>query len=163
MDDSRFDAIARLAGQRNRRAALQLLAASGLGVAVFRTISEDADAKCVNPDKKCKKKNGKKRKCCGGAKCKGKRCRCPESTLACGAFCCEANQVCVGEGDAAVCKLKLGEACSSQDPGQCETGKCGCNGNNCACRDANCKAKDVACNGNLSCCNGVCNGGFCSA
>jgi hypothetical protein len=158
VDDSRFDAVARLAGQSNRRTALRLLAASGLGVAVLHTVSEDADAKCVNPDAKCKKKNGKKRKCCGGAKCQGKRCRCQDNTSACGAFCCQSNEVCAGD----VCKLKVGEACSAQNPAQCETGKCGCNGNLCACREANCKAKDVACNSSLSCCNGVCSQGKCS-
>ena len=56
MDDARFDAVARLAGQSNRRSALRLLAASGLGIAVLSSITGDADAKCVNPDQKCKKK-----------------------------------------------------------------------------------------------------------
>lgn len=164
MDDSRFDAIARLAGQRNRRAALRLLAASGLGVTVLHSIREDADAKCVNPDKKCKKKNGKKRKCCGGAKCQGKRCRCQENTLACGAFCCQPGQICTGEGNATACQngsLTPGDACDPSLPLACSTGNCGCNGNLCACRDANCKAPGAACAGSLECCQKVCLGGFC--
>lgn len=157
MDGSRFDDIARLAGQKNRRTALRLLAASGLGITVLHAVGEGADAKCVNLGKKCKKKNGKKRKCCGNATCKGKRCQCPANTLVCGSSCCTENEECVGE----VCKLKLGATCKVQNPEQCVTGKCGCNANLCACRDANCKAPNEACAGNLECCNGVCSGGFC--
>lgn len=170
MDDSRFDAIARFAGRSDRRTALRLLAAGSLGVAVLQTVTEVADAKCVNPGGKCKRKKGKKRKCCGGATCQGKRCVCPANTTACGAFCCTTDQVCVGEGSGATCeakpqppKLKLGDACSAQDPTQCESGKCGCNGQLCACREANCKAPNVGCAGSLACCNGVCVGNQCSA
>jgi hypothetical protein len=59
--------------------------------------------------------------------------------------------------------LKLGGACSAGDPSQCETGKCGCNGQLCACREANCKAPGQACpGGSLECCQKVCVGGFCA-
>ncbi len=57
--------------------------------------SRDAEAKCVKLGKKCKKK-GRKRKCCGGAKCK-KKCACRSTDKACNGACIPGTSCC---GDA---------------------------------------------------------------
>jgi len=90
MDDNRFDAFARSVGSIvPRRTIARALAGIGIG-AVTRfpvwLVPEQAAAQCVNLGKSCKK-NGKRRRCCGGAKCKGGRCKCTGGKEVCGAKC----------------------------------------------------------------------------
>src|SRR5215207_6381475 len=81
-------------GCGTRRGVLLLVAGTAAGAALLGRLRIDAAAaKCVAPGKKCKSKNGKK-KCCGGAKCQGKRCTCPSEAIACGKNCCKPGQVC---------------------------------------------------------------------
>lgn len=91
VDESRFDAWTRLLGTyRSRRTTLRAVAAGALATALAARGGEEAAAKCVDPGKKCKSKHGKKKKCCGGAKCQGSKCKCPDGLLACGGLCVDA-------------------------------------------------------------------------
>lgn len=192
MDAERFDRIARLLPAASRRGAVRMLGALAVGGSALALLSPDeAAAKCVNPGKRCKKKGEAKKACCGGASCKGKRCKCPVNRVKCGAKCCAVGQICANgvctiacpQGSAVclntccvpgqtcvnnVCTngaKAVGAQCPKDFPGLCSSGKCGCNSNDpnlCACREANCKAPTAACAGSLECCQGVCIGGFCS-
>lgn len=100
MEDQRFDQWTRSlsAFGASRRAMTQIFAGSALAAMLARFGREDAAAKCVKPGKKCKKKRGKKQKCCGDAKCKGKKCQCPEDQIAAGDQCVTGRGTCV-QGD----------------------------------------------------------------
>lgn len=163
MDSSRFDTLARLVGSRSRRSVLQVVAGTALGATLLGQLgSEVGAAKCKAPTKKCKKKNGKKLKCCGGAKCQGGRCRCKTGGPACGKACCAAGQVCQ-QGNPKVCvngPLQPGEICDPDAPLGCESGKCVCVtvGENtaCTCREATCAGFGTECAETSECCQGFC-------
>jgi len=165
MDPTRFDALARWWAGSTRRGMLRLGVGGGVAALLARLGINDASAKCVNPGKRCKKKNGKKKKCCGGAKCKGKKCACQTGGLACGANCCQPGQLCLTIDNVSSCIngiLPVGGACDPQVPLACSTGQCGCNGNLCACREANCVNAGQGCAGSLECCQGVCVANVCT-
>ena len=159
MDPVRFDGFARAWGTASRRGALRLAAGAGLLGILAGGAAEDAAAKCVKPGKQCKKKNGKKKNCCGGAKCKGKKCVCPAGTFGCGKHCCLAGQKCSVQNNVKVCvngNLPVGAACDPDATNGCASGVCGCNGNLCACREADCVGAGEECSGNVDCCQGAC-------
>jgi hypothetical protein len=188
MDGPRFDALARAFGSGTRRSVLHLTAGTSIGALLLERLGiEDASAGCVAPGKKCKKRNGKKKKCCGGAKCRGKKCKCTNGGVGCGAVCCEPAQVCqAGQcacanggvlcggvccvpgqvcqaGQCANGSITIGDACNAAQPGACTSGVCGCtcNGQTCICRNAACLAPAADCDavGTVGCCEGFCIGG----
>jgi hypothetical protein len=190
LDGPRFDALVRSLGNGTRRSALQLLAGTSLGAVLLGRLGiEDASAGCVAPGKKCKKKNGKKKKCCGGAKCQGKKCKCTNGGVGCGKVCCIPGQECqdgicvclnggVGCGDTCcipgqLCVVNngvpgcsnglipVGGACDAEQPGACTSGVCGCVGDNCTCRNADCVGPNGDCSltGNAGCCQLLCEAG----
>jgi hypothetical protein len=117
MDSIRFDSLTRHLGRfQRRRAVLKALVAS---VPVLATVSaylpEEVGAACVALTKRCKK-NGETLRCCGGAVCRQKKCRCKGS-----------DTVCDGK-----CKDLLSDpencgACGSRCPtGKCVHGACTC-------------------------------------
>jgi hypothetical protein len=144
MDGTHFDLISRwLAAGNSRRSTLRTLAVSALAAGIGGLNPHDASAKCVNPGQKCKGKHGKKKKCCGGAKCQGSKCKCPGDLLACGALCVDAQsdlQHC-GQcgnacGGAEICRF--GHCCVKTGPqgphNLCCTGiVCNPPGQNCIC------------------------------
>jgi hypothetical protein len=164
MDGSQFDALVRSWGRGPRRSVLQLIAGTSLGAALLGSLGiEDASAKCAAPGKKCKKKNGKKKKCCGGAKCKGKKCKCTNGGVGCGKTCCIPGQVCVVTDGVPGCSngsIPVGLICDAAQPGACTSGVCGCtcNGETCICRTAECFAAGADCEatGTAGCCQGFC-------
>jgi hypothetical protein len=162
MEGPRFDALIRLWGSGTRRGVLQMVAATGLGAALLGSAGrEEAAAKCVAPGKKCKGKNGKKKKCCGGAACKGKKCKCTGETFICGKACCQPGQQCLGEtcanGD-----LEQGDLCEPEAPLACQSGNCQCISNGeitqCTCRAEACFGFGVDCENTSECCTGGCEG-----
>jgi hypothetical protein len=159
VDDGRFDTWVRSWGAPSRRGLLRLAPASGLAGLLSRWEVEDAAAKCVKPGKKCKK-NGKKKKCCGGAKCKGKECKCQDSTFACGKNCCIPGQLCVNGASCSNGPIPVGDACNAEEPGACTSGVCGC-GFGCNCREADCVGLGEGCATSADCCQGGCSGGQC--
>jgi hypothetical protein len=163
MDGSRFDAFTRLLGSDTRRSVLQLFTATALGGALLGASgAEDVDAKCVNPGKKCKKKNGKKKKCCGGAKCKGKKCKCTNGGVACGSTCCAPGQVCQDAGSSTCVNgpLQPGAQCDPDAPLGCQSGICSCitleDLTSCTCRQEGCFGQNVECTQTSQCCEGFC-------
>jgi hypothetical protein len=93
VDEERFDSLARtVATTTGRRHLLAGLAGvAGLLTGVGRV---DAFTRCGKPGKKCKFKNGTKRHCCSGSRCKRRRCTCSEGRVRCGKRCCEVGQTC---------------------------------------------------------------------
>jgi hypothetical protein len=163
MASSRRDAMVRTWGCGTRRSLLlRLVAGTTVGAAVVGRLGlEDAAAKCVAPGKKCKRKNGKKKKCCGGATCQGKKCRCPGGAKACGKSCCQPGQVCLGD----TCvngALEPGDLCDPDAPFACETGNCQCISGmgitQCTCRQEACFGHGVPCENTSQCCTGGCEG-----
>jgi hypothetical protein len=144
MDGFRFDLIGKwLATSKSRRITLRALAAGALVVGPGRLALETASAKCVNPGKTCKSKNGKKKKCCGGVKCKGGKCQCPTGLKACGGLCVDilsdldhcgqCGNACGGDE---ICKY--GSCCANSGPSGPDVVCCSgiiCNppGENCVC------------------------------
>lgn len=84
MSDLSIDRLARLLSRPAGRRLTLGLAAASLGALVGR--SEPAAAKCVRPNKRCRK-SGETLKCCGGAKCRGKTCRCIGGRIPCNGRC----------------------------------------------------------------------------
>jgi hypothetical protein len=163
MDGARFDAWVRSWAMPSRRGLLRLVAASALAGLLSRRDVENAAAKCVKPGKKCKKKNGQKKKCCGGAKCKGKKCTCTIGGVGCGKACCVPGQLCVVTDGVPGCSngaIPVGNLCDAAQPGACTSGVCGCtcNGETCICRTADCLAPGADCEatGTDGCCQGFC-------
>jgi hypothetical protein len=131
MDHDRFDDLTRwLASGASRRAAVQTLVAGAFAIGLSRLGVAEVAAKCVKPGKKCKKKHGKKKKCCGGAKCKGKKCKCTGGRLACGKTCCPPGQMCVGGQcvtGAGTCPTDGADFCNGEFDGNCNGDNgCGC-------------------------------------
>lgn len=157
MDEARFDAWIRAWGTPSRRGLLRLSAASGLASLLSLPVIQDAAAKCVRPGKKCKKKNDKK-KCCGGAKCQGKKCVCQGGTFGCGKHCCLPGQICQNVNGVPTCKIPIGGFCDPEEPDACESGVCGCTNIGCVCRIADCVLPGGNCEdmGSVGCCQGVC-------
>jgi hypothetical protein len=163
MDGSRFDAIVRSWGSDTRRSMLQLLAGTSLGAVLLGSLgAEDADAACKAPGKKCKSKNGKKKKCCGGAKCKGKKCKCTNGGVGCGKACCAPGQVCQDAASSTCANgpLEPGDICDPEVPLACSSGNCECVtiGENtiCECRQEGCFGEGVECMETSQCCTGFC-------
>jgi hypothetical protein len=162
MESSRFDDVVRSWGCGTRRSMLRLVAGTAAGALVLGQLGiDDAAAKCVAPGKKCKSKNGKKKKCCGGAKCQGKRCKCPGEAIACGKNCCKPGQIC--QGDTCVNgSLEPGDLCDPDAPFACETGNCQCISDGiitqCTCRQEACFGFGVPCENTSECCTGGCEG-----
>lgn len=116
LDGHRFDLIGKwLAADNSRRATVRALAAGAFAIGLGRFSPENASAKCVSPGKSCKGKNGKKKKCCGGAKCKGGKCQCPAGHQACGENCVDPMS------DLQNCG-QCGNACGSTET--CKSGNC---------------------------------------
>lgn len=162
MDTTRFDTMARLFERGTRRGILRLMAGTTLGATLLAQFgAEEANAKCVKPGKKCKKKSGKKRKCCGGAKCKGKKCKCTGDTFKCGKTCCQPGQECQ-DGTCVNGSLEAGAHCDPETPLECQTGNCQCISNaeitQCTCRQAACFDFGVPCENTSQCCSGGCEG-----
>lgn len=164
MEESRFDTLARAWGSGTRRSVLQLVAGAGVGALFLgRFGAEDAEAACKAPGKKCKTKQGKKQKCCGGAKCQGGRCRCKNGGTGCGKVCCQPGQICQ-DGAPNVCvngTLQPGEICDPNAPLGCDSGKCVCVtvGENtaCTCREEVCLGfNNGTCANTSECCKGFC-------
>ena len=164
MDTIRFDALAREWGSGTRRGVLQLVAAAGLGGILLHQVGQDeAEAACKAPGRRCKSKNGKKQKCCGGAKCQGGRCRCKNGGTGCGNVCCQPGQICQ-DGAQDVCvngTLKPGQICDPNTPLACASGKCVCVtvGENtaCTCREEVCFGfGNETCSKTSECCQGFC-------
>ena len=164
MDNCRFDALAREWGSGTRRSALRFVAVTGLGAMLLqRAGSEVAEAACKAPGKSCKTKDGKKLKCCGGAKCKGGRCRCTNGGTGCGKVCCQPGQICQ-DGATDTCvngTLEPGEICNPNEPLGCQSGKCVCVtvGENtaCTCREEVCFGfGNETCENSSQCCQGFC-------
>ncbi len=164
MDASRVEGMVRSWGCTSRRSVLlRLFAGTTVGAVVLGGLGlEDAAAGCVAPGKKCKGKNGKKKKCCGGAKCKGKKCKCQGNTFGCGKECCQAGQVCLGETECANGDLDTGDICDPDEPLACASGNCQCISNGeitqCTCRQVACFGNGVACDTTSQCCSGGCEG-----
>jgi hypothetical protein len=158
VDDKRFDAWT-IDLAVSRRVAARHLVGVAAGLLVVHGAIDDAAARCVRPKKRCDKKQDT---CCGGAKCRGRRCRCPVNRVPCARKCCIAGQGCA-LGTTCLNGTKVpGDACDPDLPGECNSGKCGCNGNLCACREPDCVSPGQACAGSLDCCTGVCNLNACS-
>lgn len=163
MNTSVFDAVVRTWGCGTRRSVLRLVASTAAGAVVLGQFGvDDAAAGCVAPGKKCKSKNGGKKKCCGGAKCQGKRCACPGNAIACGKNCCQPGQLCLGEESCVNGDLTAGDICNPETPLACETGNCQCISNGeitqCTCRQEACFAFGVPCENTSQCCTGGCEG-----
>jgi hypothetical protein len=164
MDGPRVDTIVQTWGCETRRSLmLRLFAGTAVGAAVLGRLGlEDAAAGCVAPGKKCKGKNGKKKKCCGGAKCQGKKCRCPGSNVViCGKNCCKPGQNCL-DGTCVNGDLAPGAICDPDRPYACKTGNCQCitlgNMTQCTCRQEACFGHGVPCDNTSQCCTGGCEG-----
>ncbi len=163
MEHSRFDAVVRGWSGGTRRGLVRLLGGTAAGALLLGRLGmEEAAARCVKPDRKCKK-NGKKQKCCGGAKCQGGRCRCKNGGTGCGKVCCEPGQICLnGEPDVCVNgPLQPGQICDPTTPLACQSGKCVCVtvGENtaCTCREAVCFGfNNETCAETSECCQGFC-------
>jgi hypothetical protein len=166
VDHSRFDDVVKSWGCGTRRGLLRLMAGTAAGALVVGQLGiEDVAAKCVNPGKKCKGKDGKKEKCCGGAKCQGGRCRCKNGGTSCGKLCCQPGQVCQ-DGAPDVCvngPLEPGDVCDPDKPLGCESGLCRCTevidvGTVCTCRQEGCFGFGTDCANTSQCCQGFCSG-----
>ena len=77
----------------SRRTLLGRLTAGGLGLGVSLLTPVDSDARCVRLGKICKTTRGRQR-CCGGATCRGRKCRCTGGRSACGRSCCSKAATC---------------------------------------------------------------------
>lgn len=164
MDHARFDALVRALASRRRAlgGGLALLLGFGGGTRV-------AARRCKRPGGKC----GRRKKCCAGARCRGKRCRCkPSHPMWAGTccknrfaladamgleplpgteFCCAGKDVCRQDSDPA-----HDDCCQENET--CLNGKCCCDG---------CRGTVICggvCCGSDSCCNGKCcpNGQICA-
>lgn len=161
MEGSKVEAMTRTWRCGTRRSMVRRFASTAIGAVLLGRLGlDEAAAGCVAPGKKCKSKNGKK-KCCGGAKCQGKRCKCPGSTFACDKQCCQAGQICQGD----TClngELETGDLCDPEAPLACETGNCQCISNGeitqCTCRQEACFGHGVPCENTSQCCTGGCEG-----
>lgn len=165
MDGSRFDAWVRSWAATSRRGVIRLVSGGGLAALTAKLGLEDAAAKCVSPGKKCKTKNGKKKKCCGGAKCKGKKCKCQDGTFACGKHCCIPGQLCQPSSGVLTCangSIPIQGECDPEQPGACASGVCGCGPGGCTCRKEDCAPPGGDCSdgGNPKCCDGLCFAGM---
>lgn len=164
MESSRFDELAQQWGCSTRRSVFRLMAGTAAGAVVLGQLGiDDASAACVAPGKKCKGKNGKKEKCCGGAKCQGGKCRCKTGGPSCGKACCAPGQVCqLGNPKTCVGPLDVGEVCDPDVPLACKSGNCGCTfvldvGTVCTCREKVCFATNKeTCANTSECCDGHC-------
>jgi hypothetical protein len=148
MDGHRFDLMSRwLVNGSSRRSALRALVGGAFAAGLSGLGLDDAAAKCVNPGKKCKSKHGKK-KCCGGAKCQGSKCKCPAGLIPCGGRCVDAENdlencgACGNAcGGAEICRF--GSCCVKDGPkgphNLCCTGVvCNPPGQNCVCACSSC-------------------------
>jgi hypothetical protein len=163
MDRSKFDAMARSWGCDTRRNMVRIVAGTAIGAVILGRFGiDEASAGCVAPGEKCKSKHGKKKKCCGGAKCQGKRCQCPDESFACGKTCCAPGQLCQGEQQCVNGSLEAGDLCDPQAPLACETGNCQCISDGvmtqCTCRQETCFDFGVPCENTSQCCTGGCEG-----
>ena len=159
MDADRFDAIIRTFGSTTRRRALHLLAGGTLGSVLALLGRGDAAAACRQVGKPC----GSGHRCCSGARCKGDKCTCKSTHFKCGASCCLDGAGCIPLFDALVCvkgPKQSGDLCDPTLPGQCTTGKCGCQQSDplagCFCREADCAAAQGICADTKGCCWGGC-------
>lgn len=98
MDDRTFDGLTRMVAEAapTRRGVLR-----GLGGGVIAALLawggvEEAGAACVKLGNVCKKQ-GKKLKCCGGAKCQGPRCKCSGGKVACKGKCIPKSGCCTND------------------------------------------------------------------
>lgn len=165
MDANRFDAMLRdLANQGSRRVIVRLVASVALGGALGAGTIERALTKKKNKNKRscpiCRQREkGKCRPRPEGTPCtrdprfqsericRGGRCLCPALPS--------------GSG------IDLNQPCNEQNPEECETGRCGCNGDvcPCSCRRTDCVGPGQPCEFNSNCCQGVCSlalGSICS-
>jgi hypothetical protein len=163
MESSKFDALTRSCETNTRRSVLRLLAGTSVGAMVLGRFGiDDAAAGCVKPGNKCKSKNGKKLKCCGGAKCKGGKCKCTNGGPACGKACCAPGQICEDAASSTCVNGSLipGDQCDPDKPLACQSGKCECftlgDLTNCTCRQEGCFGQGVECGNTSQCCQGFC-------
>jgi hypothetical protein len=162
VDQTRFDEVVRGWSGGTRRGLLRLLGGTAAGALLLGQLgADDVAAKCVNPGKKCKGKDGKKQKCCGGAKCQGGRCRCKTGGTSCGKVCCAPGQICLdGAPDVCVGTLEPGDVCDPENPLACESGTCECVTLNdltkCTCREELCGGINANCTDTSQCCKGFC-------
>src|SRR5215203_3070397 len=92
-DEERLDSLARTVATTTGRR--QLLAGlAGVAAFLINLGRVDAFTRCGKPGKKCKFRNGTRRHCCPGSKCKGRLCVCPQGRVGCGKTCCEVGQTC---------------------------------------------------------------------
>jgi hypothetical protein len=164
LESSRFDDVVRTWGCSSRRSVLRLVAGTAVGTLLLGQLGiDDADAKCVAPGNKCKGKDGKKKKCCGGAKCQGGKCRCKNGGVGCGKACCAPGQLCQ-QGNPLTCvngPLEPGDICDPDAPLGCQSGKCVCvtvgEITACTCREEICLGlNNEECSNTADCCQGFC-------
>lgn len=168
MDADRFDVLAKtVAAMHSRRGVLRALARTLVGLAApfgLATIASEETAACHGPGKKCDRRG--RDTCCGGAKCKGGKCRCPRRKKRCRdscipkAHCCDAADC----GSCASCQNgQCVSGCGARQ--QCLDGQCACDGSSELCGgqcvdtrtdDRHCGRCGNSCAGTATCQNGAC-------
>jgi hypothetical protein len=159
VDHSRFDDVVKSLSGGTRRSLLRLMAGTAAGALVIGSLGlEEAAAACVKPGKKCDKKD----KCCGGAKCKGGKCKCTNGGATCGKACCAPGQICEDAASSTCANgpLQPGDFCDPDQPLECQSGECECVtiGENtaCECRQQGCFGQGIECTKTSQCCKGFC-------
>jgi hypothetical protein len=157
MDGTRFDALARfLTTLTSRRKLAGITIAGTLGVLLGDAATA---ATCLRPGRSCSRTNPKRAKCCGGAKCRGGRCRCPKGRRACGRSCCAAGQSCLS-GQCVTLNTATCPGGQTACPGGCvdlqsDSQACGSCTNVCA-SDRACTSGSCVCQGSMTDCAGDC-------
>lgn len=142
MDDHRFDNLARtLATGLSRRGALRSLAGGAAGLLLAGLARDDAAARCVRIKDRCRRGDT----CCGGARCRSRRCRCKHD-IACSGKCCPKAKTCHAvechDGQCLQRAVEDGTACGE---GRCRRGRCKCSDGAIACGGVCCDVPDNPC------------------
>jgi hypothetical protein len=164
MDGQRFDSVTRsLVDAPTRRSLLRGLLA-GLGAAALTGLGlAPVSAQCTPLGQRCTRVSGK---CCGGAECRGSRCRCRNGDKPCRKRCIRADRCCTSR-DCGGGTCRKGNCFCRPDQKRCEGGcipddECcgGCPGNSVCCRNLG-QCKDIRNDPNFcgNCVNGRCSAG----
>lgn len=123
MDTDRFDSLTRSFAVSDSRRGILKLAGAGIAALGFGSVlADDGEAAtCVKPGRRCTKPNGKKKKCCKGAKCQGTTCECRGNKTQCRKQCVNLKNDSKNCGNCGA-KCSSGSSCKS---GSCENGSCG--------------------------------------